>query len=170
MKFLSNSFNATLAALLGATAVLPSADAVFQGDAVTSGLISDASVSLTIDKGNGQAAMTCSGTFVDLTGDAATTLVLTAGHCIRSESEVLGTDLVRTRWSGNQITGYDVLGVVEDVVYKFERSETAPIDLALLRVSVAPEMQGSIREMSVIGASDPSPAAQRTAGTWRTRS
>ncbi|KAK3249467.1 hypothetical protein CYMTET_41106 [Cymbomonas tetramitiformis] len=102
--------------------------------------------------------MGCTGTFIDLTGDVATTLVLTAGHCIQNMSDVVGTKIVRTTYDGNVITGYTELGTVEDAVLKNEGGEEA-VDIALLRVTIADGMQSSITEMQVSGFSDPLPEA-----------
>ena len=74
---------AAIIAVLSSAAVV--VEAVFQGTQVpTNTLLYNATVSLSqsiIYKGQPGVRMACSGTFVDLGGDAATSLVLTAGHC-----------------------------------------------------------------------------------------
>ena len=146
-----------LATLLALVA-LPGARAVFRGVQVGgAALLHDATVSLTQDviyQGQPGLRMTCSATFVDLGGDAATTLVLTAGHCFEGPGgeDVSGMALIRPRFGGAaglDLLGYDVVAYANEVERVFNGQHDTSKDVALLSVTVAPGMQSSVREVAV---------------------
>ena len=148
---------AAIITVLSSAAVV--VEAVFQGTQVpTNTLLYNATVSLSqsiIYKGQPGVRMACSGTFVDLGGDAATSLVLTAGHCFEGPGaggSVAGMELIRPRFGGStglDLLGYDVVAKAVDVQHIFTGQTETSVDVALMKVAVEPGMQDAVREIPV---------------------